>query len=591
MLPSQDKLKQWVQLADEWRSDSRLIQSFKNWSQRLGKEYDVKSKLAGLRIASVQSFAVIDEVLLDEICNRLSDKGKDALSAESKTILAIADARTKTPWVDTIQGKSWRSIDTALRLFAKCSEASTCLRSMKGKDVENQIALFLADEGWWHLDRLYMELISENYVKDERISRLFIEPANTAYAEWLHEMAMEFSEAASSLSKWPPSNLRSQLDFWNVAVRKSTENKIAIFLVDALRYDICKQLVERLSASGSDAKTEPMVAMIPSITEVGMASLLPHDEKKLIISIENDQLRVHLDELDVTSRSGRINWLQSQLGSEVTVIDANHVMRSGQDELRQLIEKTRYLVVTHQDVDRAGELRPEITASFFNSIIQTLSSAIMKLHEAGMKRVVIGTDHGFLLYPEVCKPNFVEDIPSVTGLIKGRRYVVGRPSESKGVITFSIESTGLSGEGYTAVPRGLSMISMRGDVPRYVHGGLSQQEVCIAYVVSTYEKARRVKVKLDAPDPIASKIFFVNLSPVEPSSIDTAVTVRVRILSLGEIIGESEPITMCREPRRIRLELPKITESVELQLIRTETQEILDSREITVQLEGYDDLL
>ena len=590
LLPSEERRKQWVQLADEWRSDSRLNQSFKGWSEKLAKQYDVKGKLAGLEIADVQSFAAVDEVLFDEVCSRLAGRGTEALAAQSKTILAIAEVRMRSFWIDTLPGKNWRAIGSAIRLLTGCNEASVALRSMEGKDIDRRIESYVADEGWWKLDELHIELSGE-LAEDERVNRIFIEPAITAYAEWLNELNMDFSEVASLLSKWPPSGMRSQLDFWNTAIRSGAEAKVALFLVDALRFDLCKQLAQKLKALGSDVKIEPMVASVPSVTEVGMASLMPLDGKRLELNVENQQLRVSIGGFNVTNRSEREKWLRSQLGSELSTVDMDDVLRGRLDELRSLIERTRYLVVAHQEIDAAGALRPEITTTFFKDIIQRLARAVLKLHEAGARRIVVGTDHGFLVYPSVWKIGLIEDIPAGARLARGRRYVVGHPPRSEALITFPISSTGLLGDGYIGVPRGLSMVSMRGELPRYVHGGLSPQEVCIVFLTSTYERARVVRVKLDIVDPITSKIFFANVSPIESTPSEQAVTVKVKILFQGETIGESEPITVHLEPRRIRLELAKIVASVELQLIDIKTEEALDVKTVGVQLSGYDDLL
>jgi hypothetical protein len=590
LLPSESMRERWVQLADEWRNDSRLADKFKTWSETLATQYDVRGKLVGFQVASVMSFAVVDEILLDEIYSRLDSGDLQDLIAQGNTILAVAEARSETTWADSLPGKNWKSIGLAVRLLLGCKDSLESLHSTRSKDLNGQITSYLAGEGWWLLDRIYVELLSEGPMNDEKIKRVFIEPANVMYAEWLNQLNLDFSECVSAISRWPPKNVMAQTDFWDAVVRRSAEDKLAIFLVDALRYDLLKELADRLASSGAEVTTAPMIASIPSVTEVGMASLLPREGKLLGLGVQDQQLKVSIDNYSVSSKSERQKWLESQLRADVLITDLSNVEKQGSDDLRRLVEKTRYLVVTHGDIDRAGEFKPEITIAFFGGIVRTLASAVLKLHGAGVQKIVITTDHGFLFYPDSWKVRLIDGIPSVPGLAKGRRYVVGKSPMLGELIDFPISSTGFVGEGDVAIPRGLSMLSMRGEPPRYVHGGASPQEVCIAYLVSVYKKAGRVKVALQVTDTIASKIFFVGISPVEPAP-ERAAIIKVRGTFEGETVVESGSVRIHAEPIKIRLVLARIVPCVEFQLIDAETEEILDSKTVRVQLSGYDDLL
>lgn len=588
LLPAEGKRRQWVRIADEWMSNIQHRKSFVSWSDKLSKQYDVKGKLFGFDIVKVQSFRVVDDVLLDEVFNRITAGGKDALTHESRTILSIAEARTKAVWADTTPAKSWNIIKTALLLLSKCHEARKDLSKIESGDIEQYLAQYTAEDGWWRLDELHRKLSShKNQLTDERINTIFVKQATRAYTEWLHNLAMQFSEGVSHLSGWPPVKMSSQLDFWD-RVRR-IQDKVVVFLVDALRYDLSKELAEKLETSGSKVSIEPMVASIPSVTEVGMASLMPNKGKTLRLDVENGKLRVRLDGGIISTKEGRTRWLQSHFGSQALVMDLKDILRQEIDELRRLAQQVRYIVITHQEVDRAGEFEAEVSLTFFEDIIQRLANLILRLHEAGIRNVVVSTDHGFLIVPEEWKPMLIEGISS-KDLSVSRRYVVGRVPKHEGLITFPVSAIGFVGDIDVAIPKGLAMLSIQGEIPRFVHGGLTPQEVFVPYLVSTFEKAEKVHVTIGMPEPITSMKFYIDVTPVEPSSSERARKIQIRIFSEGEEVERSDVVKVHTEARRCWLKLKKNVPKVEVHTLDVETEEILFVKSVGVQLAGYDDL-
>ena len=61
-----------------------------------------------------------------------------------------------------------------------------------------------------------------------------------------------------------------------------------------------------------------------------------------------------------------------------------------------------------QEIDKLGTFISDITVTFFEVLVDKIASAVENLHNAGIKKVIIGTDHGFLLLP---KEIIIENIP------------------------------------------------------------------------------------------------------------------------------------------------------------------------------------
>jgi len=67
--------------------------------------------------------------------------------------------------------------------------------------------------------------------------------------------------------------------------------------------------------------------------------------------------------------------------------------------------------------------------------------------------------------------------------------------------------------------------------------------------------------------------------------------VKIQVYSADELVAESEPVTVHRDPVKARVVLRQIPQGVELVVVDTETQETLARRTAPVQLAGYDEML
>jgi len=593
LLPLDDKRGEWTNLADEWASDSRLRDAFVAWSDRLSKQYDVESKLAGFEVLLyVGSFSAVDDVLVKEVYARLSSGEYEALTRQAGTLLKVAEIRSKTVWASLGRGKVWDAIKVAMTLLSQCDRAEKSLKDLPD-DIDGLIAQYICDDGWWQLDDLYLRLHSADPTLDEQLRSLIVEPAFRSYGQWLQTMTMKFSESASKLRKWSASSLLRQLDFWEAVVRP-LQGRVAVFLVDALRYDLCKWLSKRLTALGAGVRVEPMLGSIPSVTQVGMASVVPHDGMNLSLELRDERLHVTLNrKIELTSRADRTKWIRTCLGSSATVIDLEDLLAFTSDELTRLVETDKIIVVMHSDVDQgeAGMFLEGISVAVLESIYTRLATASIRLHEAGVRSVVITTDHGFLVVPEEWRSPSIEALPC-SGLTK-RRYAVGSVAKKEGFVFFPIEASGLLGEGLMAFPKGLNMLPLQGEAPRFVHGGLSPQEVCVAYIVSVLEKARKVQVRLEIPEVISSFILSLGISPVKPSPVERLRFVQVKVIGeREEQIGESDVTEIHLEAKRVRLKLRKLPSTVEIRLVDVDTQEVLQAaKKQASDLSGYDERL
>jgi hypothetical protein len=596
LLPSTRKRPLWAKLTDRWRENRRLQKSFLKWSQALESKYAVRDKLAGLEpLADVMSFRAVDEVLLDEVCARIEAGGPQALVEQGAVIEALAEKRGRAIWAEAGQATAWQAVASATRLIRRCREATSQLDGMTSAPVTEHLAAYTADTGWWQLDALYRELAGAVKRVDDRITCLFVEPATAAYGEWLRKLGVRFAESVSREGRWPPVGVSGQSEFWERLVGQLDE-PVAVLLIDALRYDLAVDLAGRLNRQGYHVRSEPMLTDLPSITEIGMAALLPRGSTALHVAVEDSQLRVSLGErVPMNNRAGRIKWLQRVLGADVAVFDLAELLCQSQEVLQTTIAEKKWFVITGREIDRQGTFLPDVTLTRFDELVGRVADGVNKLHQAGIRRVVIGADHGFLLLPRGISPDLIDGPPAAPDVIRHRRYVIGKPAAVPGLLSFPLEALGLQGDGRAAFPRGLTCLRVQGELGSFLHGGLTLQETAVAALVSESAQrapAQRVRIRARLPDRITNAVFLVDIEPEGPVSLfDVSRSVKVQVYSAGALIAESEPMTVHGGPIKARVVLRQIPRQVELIVVDTDTEEHLARREAVVELAGYDDLL
>ena len=128
--------------------------------------------------------------------------------------------------------------------------------------------------------------------------RLFIDPAVRAYNDYVHKSALKLIQLAGEQS-WRP----TQISFWRDFIPPTT-GTTAVFLIDALRFDLAQRLIQLLADDGYfDTAITWRWATIPSYTDLGMAALLPKAEAGSTAILTSDGLKaVSYTHLDVYKR-------------------------------------------------------------------------------------------------------------------------------------------------------------------------------------------------------------------------------------------------------------------------------------------------
>ena len=101
--------------------------------------------------------------------------------------------------------------------------------------------------------------------------------------------------------------------FASRSVSRTTEGKTAYVLVDALRYEMGQELVEGLGDE-FDIALRPAMAQLPTITEVGMAALMPEADAGMeLVDVGAAESVSEIGDALLKDRASRVKHFQSTI--------------------------------------------------------------------------------------------------------------------------------------------------------------------------------------------------------------------------------------------------------------------------------------
>jgi hypothetical protein len=245
---------------------------------------------------------------------------------------------------------------------------------------------------------------------------------------------------------------------------------VAIFLIDALRFDLAQRLGERLSTE-FDVKHETRIATLPSETKFGMAALTPGRSFRFDVSMDNGTLSVSQGDRSLSNKPRRVRFYEDE-GWEVP------------DDPDTGWEH-HHIAYYDKELDDVGEGEIGDIERHFTDYIEDLAGTIRrKLEDENWDRIYVVTDHGFVLLPEGSTMQSVSSPTSDTE-VKYRR-VAGDNLERLGSgVHLSPDTAGLDylNTNLQVLVDPRQFFSKQGyDDSRFYHGGLLPQESMLCFL-------------------------------------------------------------------------------------------------------------
>ena len=308
--------------------------------------------------------------------------------------------------------------------------------------------------------------------------------ADRAYADYANVLNTRFFEAllaagSTAVPGIPDVTERFEQRIWRAAGRR------AVIIVDALRYDCALAIKEELRDQNVDI--EPVVAMLPTVTAIGMTALLPLSGASVGLQMKANSLHPTVNGKDTAVLSNRIAYLEGFGATCIEIADAEATAEAppGVGDL--------LVVFGHNDVDHIGHGEAQTLIRHVQLEVDRLTRLVRKLHRWGYSAVHIVTDHGFVLLDETKLPEEVTCDKDWCRVYKERFAMVPATADLP-VATFPFR---WDDEVKVAVPPGLAFFKAE---KSFSHGGAAVQEIVIPHLTSrsymTTEKRVGVEVVL-----------------------------------------------------------------------------------------------
>ncbi|HHB11843.1 MAG TPA: PglZ domain-containing protein [Chromatiales bacterium] len=529
-----------VKTVKRWRNDRDLAALYATLSTQVAAQGHLPlDALPSEMLARIETFATADDLLLERAAAAL---------ATSKL-----DPDTRAWWRDVVarreQGFWAREDDQRRQSWHALSQAVAFLELGEGIGKElakgrrwrpGELLRAYADEtsGWYRLDRSYrsFELARDALADDPRLAFTKLENrVRDLYHERVGRMATLLIRAWERRSETAEAqDIPLQRHIFRDAVAPLLRHKrrVAYILVDALRYELAWELVEALRRAlarpgappAHQVVIEPWLGVLPGITPLGMAALLPGAEHSLGLLEQKGSVIPEVNGQTIPNREARMAYLREQVQGHVGTFTIED-LRAASKRLIAKLEKLDFIVVTSQEIDIAAETQPPIPTIFhFVHVLRDLTRTVRTLARAGVDEVLITADHGFLLFGAPIKEGYLIPAPDGNALKIGRRYWIGHQlGLGDGFLAQSAADLGLTGGLEYAFPQGLSIFKASGGDFSYFHGGISLQEVTVPLIrislaqgISTPPRAptaRKIEwVLTPSRDRITGKVFSVTVS-------------------------------------------------------------------------------
>ena len=382
-------------------------------------------------------------------------------------------------WVWASLGSS--PLAQALQHLAKMAEVTE--RMAWGKSI-SEIMHNYAQEGWV-ADLVVLDaLASVERLDDVKAVR---SAARTVYRPWLERIVEAFQDAIAE----------SEPGGYQAASPPEVADGTCLLFVDGLRFDLAHRLGTMLEQKGVEADVEPRLTALPSVTATAKPAISPVASK--LMGGEGFDTVIKANGSKVTAQL--LRKVVGDVGFQVL----------GAEELGDVAGRSWS---ESGSIDAYGHEHGWRVAHHAAAELRGLADRIAGLLDHGWQKVVVVTDHGWLLMPGGLPK---ADLPEhLTEIRKGRcaRLKEGSQADQQ-VLPWHWDRTVR-----IAVAPGIHCYEAGKE---YEHGGLSPQE-CVVPILTATKQASRAIVSIGE---VRWRRLRCNIT-IEGSAADARVDIRTK---------------------------------------------------------------
>lgn len=489
------------------------------------------------------------DLALKSHCADITDLGtRDTFPFEERTLLARAIAALRAAEIDTLRtaiarhqhslwsrhGENqaqWSLVTAAARLVEAAADAE---RELSAHTTSQGALLDHYLHQLHEVDRLHREFeqaTADLFEQDSGI-RAVVASTRQRYRQLATTLQAHFVRHLER-SGWPPVGYPASIDLFERRVApllQTSGQRVALFLIDALRYELGVELYQLLQAEGQGT-LEAACAALPTVTPIGMASLLPGAGQHLRLVRKGNDLLPHLGDQPVATLSQRLDLLRRRYGERFEARPLTTLLQQDAPPPSSV----ELLVIRSNEMDSDFESNPDAAPGLISRTFRQLLAAVRRLREWGFDEVVILADHGFYLNSGAGAGDVASKPPGTWHPFHDRLLLGDGQGDASNAI-FPATHLGIRGDVAQAVlPRG--MVPYRAGLG-YFHGGASLQESIVPVIT----------LRLPAPVSFEARPPQLTLRYKRGAK---RITTRRPVLDLevgtGELFAHNQPITLIVE--------------------------------------------
>lgn len=476
-------------ICERLRSDRRTQATYIERAESVEAELDLKALCGGIvDLGERDTFPFEERTFLHQAMDALqrddTDKVRHILSRHAQSV-----------WTGKGESQAqWDLLRSSMALVEACQDNERLLADHT-RSMDSLVAFYIAQ--FREVDRLHREF--EQAVSDydwqdtQGLMHPLQQQVRKQYGRLIEKLQLLFTKHLQS-SGWPlPGHLSNTEVFDKLVAPKLTQSghKVAYLMVDALRYELGVALEQQLTEDGK-AELTPALAQLPSITLVGMASLLPDAGKSLALKNVDGKLVPFINGQEVKTVTQRMELIRKRYGARFQEGRLEDYVRN-----RFKVEDgTELLVLRSVEIDGHFENHPDTAPAEIINALKRMRVAIHKLKDAGFRDVVIATDHGFFMNTHAQAGDTCNKL-SGNWLNIHERCLLGDGASDQHHYAIATDKVGIRSD-MAKLAGPLTMASYKAGM-LYYHGGASLQESVVPVIT----------LQLNAPDQ----------APIEQASV------------------------------------------------------------------------
>ena len=564
-----------------WKDSQAHSVSFRQWAHQMEKELQIATALGGLdervTLSDWDTFEIFEKFTLHRLCQSFT-KGANAMD------LRAAVQQRRTSFWRPQHEHGYAALEQAVELRELLASADLTVDSVAG-GVSRYVA------SWWRIDTAYRRCTwnLRRYGQVQVMEQITQWVERSYVNNFLLPLADRWSDQVRGLDAWECSGVTAQRQFFGQYVQPflAKGQKVFVIISDALRYEAAADFAQRLrTANRWTAEVDALFGSLPSYTQLGMAALLPGQQW----DVDAAAATVAVDGRSATGTANRAEILSLACAGKATGLQAEEFLElNTKTEGRALMRDHEVIYIFHNVIDKTGDAAGTEAKTFdaVEHAFDELDLIIKKVANINGSNMLLTADHGFLFQQDDVAADDATALPAASEwTFRNRRFSFGRGiSPNAKVKVFGSSALGLGGDWSAAFPLSLGRFPLQGSGKRYVHGGISLQEVVVPVV--KIHKARaddtgRVEVELmRVPAKITTGQLSISLFQDRPA-LDKVLprTLRIGIFAKdGTILSEIKTQTFDSKEAEARQRETTVL------LVLSHAADAFNNREVDLRLE------